>query len=133
MRNKILIKCIFHRKIEILKYRALLTFDCLSKNVKNDILTCNLTSFKRIDWNRLSNCLSRMIANVLFIITQWHHSVLYGYSLSTMFLHLTGAKTRCRCYFYEIPCYRGLFDIPTFNIFQRILKRIRDIYCKLYM
>ena len=31
------------------KYRILLTFNCLSKNVKKAILTYNSTRFKRID------------------------------------------------------------------------------------
>ena len=51
-------------------YRVLLTFDCLSKNVKNTVLSYNSTHFKGIDKKLLNNFLSRMIANILFVIRQ---------------------------------------------------------------
>ena len=38
------------------KYRVLLTFDDLSKHVKNAILTYNSTCFKGIDNKLLHNC-----------------------------------------------------------------------------
>ena len=52
------------------KYRVLLTFDCLSKNVKNAILTYNSAQFKETDQKLLSNCLSRMIVNTMFVIRE---------------------------------------------------------------
>ena len=46
------------------------TFDCLSKNVKNVILTYNSTIFKEIDKKLQNNLLSRNIVNILLVIRQ---------------------------------------------------------------
>ena len=52
------------------KFRVLLTFDDLSKNVKNAILTYNSTRFKDVDKKLLNICSLRMIVNILLVIRQ---------------------------------------------------------------
>ena len=51
------------------------------KNVKNSILTYNSTHFKGIDKKLLNNCLLRMIANILFVIRQCRHFILYSFKI----------------------------------------------------
>ena len=52
-------------------YRVLLTFDFLSKNVKNAVLVYNSTRFRGIDKKLLNNCfMLKMLANILFAIGQ---------------------------------------------------------------
>ena len=52
-------------------YRVLLTFDFLSKNVKNAVLVYNSTRFKGIDKKLLNNCfMLKMLASILFAIGQ---------------------------------------------------------------
>ena len=55
------------------KYRVLLTFDDLLKNVKNAILTYNSIRFNGVDSFR------RMIVNILFVFRQWRHFILYNF------------------------------------------------------
>ena len=55
------------------KYRVLLTFDDLLKNVKNAILTYNSRRFNGVDSFR------RMIVNILFVFRQWRHFILYNF------------------------------------------------------
>ena len=52
-------------------YRVLLTFDFLSKNVKNAVLVYNSTRFRGIDKKLLNNCfMLKMLANILLAIGQ---------------------------------------------------------------
>ena len=55
------------------KYRVLLTFDDLLKNIKNAILTYNSRRFNGVDSFR------RMIVNILFVFRQWRHFILYNF------------------------------------------------------
>ena len=61
------------------KHRVLLTLDGLQKNVKNAILTYRQQTlgFRGID-KKITKKLF-YVANVLFIIGQWHHFIAYNF------------------------------------------------------
>ena len=90
------------------KFRVLLASDCLSKNVKNAVLTYNSTQFKETDKKLLSNCLSQMIVNIVFLIRQ---DVIYvanafcsKFSILIFTQSLVIVIKLSHSYLYGIPC-----------------------------